>query len=175
MAKLEPEQQRSQFEWRLWFQWIAATALGWLVGWLILGEVGIGAALGLAQWLILRREVFDVKVGWWILLSAAAWFVGWEIITAGLVVPVGADLITSLVTGAVVGLLLGIGQWLLLRRWVHYASMWIPTNLAAWSVAFTGLVGGMLFAGVVGGAVTGLVLDMLLRYPRLEDSDRGEV
>jgi hypothetical protein len=46
--------------------------------------------------------------------------------------------------------------------------MWIPTNLAAWSVAFTGLVGGMLFAGVVGGAVTGLVLDLLLRYPLQE-------
>jgi hypothetical protein len=42
-------------------------------------------------------------------------------------------------------------------------------------VAFTGLVGGMLFAGVVGGAVTGLVLDLLLRYPRLDDSDKGEM
>jgi len=171
MAKLEPEQLRSQIEWKLWFQWVAATALGWLAGWLLLGEVGIGAALGLTQWLVLRREVSDTKAAWWILASAVAWFVGWEIITAGLIVPVGVDLISSLLTGAVAGLLLGIGQWLILRRWTHYASMWIPTNLAAWSVAFTGLVGGMLFAGVVGGAVTGLVLDMLLRYPVINTED----
>ena len=69
MAQSEPDQQRSQFEWKFWFQWIAATAFGWLVGWMLLGEIGIGAAIGITQWLVLRGEVSDAKAGWWILVS----------------------------------------------------------------------------------------------------------
>ncbi len=169
MTNLEPDQPRTQIGWTFWFQWILATTLGWLVGWVVLGEVGIGAAIGVAQWLVLRREVSNA--GWWILASTVAWFVGWEIIVAGLVVSPGADLISSLIVGAVVGLFLGAGQWFVLRRWTHYASLWIPANMSAWSVSFTGIIGGAILTGVVVGAVTGLVLDLLLRYPRtgLED------
>ena len=163
MTNLQPDQPRTQIEWLFWFQWIVASTLGWLVGWAILGEVGIGAALGVAQWLVLRGEV--ANAGWWILASAAAWLVGWGIIVSGLVVPTGADLISSLIVGAVMGLLLGAGQLLVLRRWTHYASLWIPANVSAWSVSFTGIMGGAALTGFVVGVVTGLVLDWLLRYP----------
>jgi hypothetical protein len=166
MTNSEPEQQQTQFDWRFWFQWILATTLGWLVGLFLLGEVGIGASIGVAQWLVLRREV--TNAGWWILVSAVAWLVGWELIAAGLFLAPGTDLISSLIVGALMGLVLGVGQWLLLRRWTYSASLWIPANLSAWSVAFTGILGGAIMAGVVAGAVTGLVLDLLLRYPRIE-------
>ena len=150
-------------KWVFWFQWILTTTLGWLVGWAVLGEVGIGAAIGLAQWLVLRREVSNA--GWWILASTVAWLVGWEIVVAGLVVPPGVDIISSLITGAVVGLLMGVAQWLVLRQWTQYASLWILANVSVWSVSFTGIIGGALFTGVMIGAITGLVLDFLLRYP----------
>lgn len=165
MTNSESEQPRSQFDWGLWLQWLLATTLGWLVGLFLLGEVGIGACVGLAQWLVLRREV--ANAGWWILVSAVAWLVGWELIAAGLLPP-GTNLISALVVGAIMGSFLGVGQWLLLRRWTQYASMWIPANLSAWSVSFSGMFGGAIMAGVVAGAVTGLVLDLLLRYPRAE-------
>ena len=168
MTDLEPDQHRVQIEWSFWFQWILATTLGWLAGWAVLGEVGIGAAIGVAQWLVLRREV--ANAGWWILASAVAWAVSWGIIVSGLVVPPGADLISSLIVGAAVGLLLGGGQWFVLRRWTHYASLWILANMSAWSVGFSGIFGGAVLTGAVVGAVTGLVLDWLLRYP-LQDKE----
>ena len=169
MTNSEPEQQRTQFEWGFWFQWILATTLGWLVGLFLLGEVGIGAAIGAAQWLVLRREVSNS--GWWVLASTVAWLVGWELVAAGLVVPPGAGLISSLLAGAVLGTLMGAGQWMLIRRWTHSASLWIPANLSAWSVSFTGILGGAIMTGVVVGAVTGLVLELLLRYPRADGAD----
>lgn len=167
MSNSKPEQQQTQFEWTFWLQWLLATALGWLVGLFLLGEAGIGASVGLAQWLVLRREF--TNAGWWILVSAVAWLVGWEIIVDGQLLTPGADLISSLIVGAVMGLVLGLGQWLLLRRWTQSASMWIPANLSAWSVAFTGIFGGAIIAGIVVGAVTGLVLELLRRYSNLDE------
>ena len=163
MTDLEPDEPRVQIAWSFWFQWILATTLGWLAGWALLGEVGIGASVGIAQWLVLRREV--ANAGWWILASTVAWVASWGLIVSGLAMPPGADLISSLMVGAVMGLLLGAGQWFVLRRWTQSASLWIPANVSAWSVGFTGIFGGAILTGAVVGAVTGLVLDWLLRYP----------
>ena len=107
-----------------------------------------------------------------LLASAVAWVVSWGIIVSGLVVPPGADLISSLIVGAAVGLLLGGGQWFVLRHWTHYASLWILANMSAWSVGFTGIFGGAVLTGAVVGAVTGLVLDWLLRYPLKTRSEK---
>jgi hypothetical protein len=52
-------------------------ALSGAVG-LVLSGAAIGTALGIAQWLILRRHV--AQAGWWALASILAWAVGWAII-----------------------------------------------------------------------------------------------
>lgn len=69
---------------RAW-QWILATAIGWLAGLAIiipivpagfgfLSGAVLGATTGIAQWLLLRRNVY--WAGWWIVVSALAWATG---------------------------------------------------------------------------------------------------
>jgi hypothetical protein len=84
--------------------WILASTAGWAVG-LTMGDaagkaVGLavtgavaGAVIGVAQWLLLRRQVR--RAGWWILASTAGWAVGDAV---GLAV-IGA--VSGIITGAV--------------------------------------------------------------------------
>ena len=67
---------------RAW-RWILATTIGWLAGLAIvipLAGMGlfsgmvIGATTGIAQWLLIRKEVH--WAGWWIVISALAWSTG---------------------------------------------------------------------------------------------------
>ncbi len=93
--------------------WILASAAGWAAGAVavmlvfpprpdILAGVLLGAAVGVTQWLVLRRWVH--QAGWWIIISALSWGVG----LAGLA---GVSL-----TGAVAGAGTGITLELLLRH-----------------------------------------------------------
>jgi len=43
-----------------------------------LGGLAIGTALGLGQWLVLRRHVPEAR--WWVLANAIGWSIGWSII-----------------------------------------------------------------------------------------------
>jgi len=67
--------------------WIPATSADWGLG-VMLGAlmqpviqaqagIGAGIALGVTQWLILRRHVS--KAGWWILASTLSWTLAWAI------------------------------------------------------------------------------------------------
>lgn len=59
--------------------WILATALGVAIGFGVkylipdsfLGDLTIGVAMGMCQWLVLRREVSEA--GWWIPANMIAW------------------------------------------------------------------------------------------------------
>jgi hypothetical protein len=96
---------RKQIECSEW--WVLASGIGWAAGrglvvavfppqsTILIGGT-LGAALGLAQWLILRRHV--VQAWWWIVVSALSWAVG---LTGFL----GASLVGT-VAGAVTGLAL---------------------------------------------------------------------
>jgi len=74
--------------------WILASFIGFGVGKFVgdaiaqevsgalgsgLSGATIGASLGLAQWLVLRRQV--AQAGWWVLVSVLGWAVGWSIIS----------------------------------------------------------------------------------------------
>jgi hypothetical protein len=104
--------------------WIAATALGWPLG-IAVVYVGyaiwpdalnanstwsaalVGAVIGLAQCLVLRRRV--PRAGWWVLASALGW---------GLVRLIAGEVFTSLVElliiGAVPAAVTGLALWWLL-------------------------------------------------------------
>jgi hypothetical protein len=92
----------------------------------------------------------------------------------------------ALLLGAVTGPVLGLGQWLVLRRYVARAGRWIVANAVAWAlgmvVIFLGMDqvpwwrGGLQVvlgvylvcgaAGLVVGAIHGWILRDLLRGAR---------
>lgn len=101
------------------WRWIVATAVGWLVGRILvfpvapdgLGVVSglvIGAATGLAQWVLLRKEIH--WAGWWIAITALAWSTGLGLAPAAesVLLPriVLAGMLPSVPTGITIGLLL---------------------------------------------------------------------
>jgi hypothetical protein len=97
--------------------WILASTAGWAVGGAVggavagavVGAVGLavaGAVIGVAQWLLLRRQVR--RAGWWILASAAGWAVGLAVADA-----VGEAAVLAVI-GAVSGIITGaVLVWLL--------------------------------------------------------------
>ena len=112
--------------------WLAATALGLLVGlfgssllsrilysfldlqsvWFAILVTGfVGASLGLAQWLMLRQRVH--RAGWWIVANALGWgILGWGAATLSnqMVLPaLGIILVPGIATG--------IALWLVLDHW----------------------------------------------------------
>lgn len=101
MAESGPDQKMPSIEWAIWFQWVLATTVGWIVGWAIGGELGIGTVIGIAQWFVLRRLVY--QAGWWVLVSALGWTIGLT------------GILGMTVVGAVVGALTGFALDFLLR------------------------------------------------------------
>lgn len=105
-------------------RWVAATALGWLLGIAVVylgyavwpvalnansvwSSMLIGAVAGLAQWLVLRR--WAPRAGWWALASVLGW---------GLVRLIAGEVFTSLlellIIGAVPAAVTGLALWWLL-------------------------------------------------------------
>lgn len=129
---------------------------------LVLPVVGavIGASLGASQWLVLRQ----VGAARWISATAADVGVG---LTAGtvLVESVGLDRgraveegVAFALVGASVGLLIGVGQWLVLRQHRPRGAAWIPrcgVGLAL-GVATGGLAAQLALGGI--GSVAGFLV-----------------
>jgi hypothetical protein len=96
---------------------MVAQAVPGAIGWALEG-VAIGASLGLAQWLVLRRHVPEAR--WWIVASAIAWAVGWAIISSVDTEAAGASIAVAYVIGAigaaVAGLVTAAALVWLLRR-----------------------------------------------------------
>jgi hypothetical protein len=183
---------RAQVGWGLWFPWVLATAVGGGVGGIIgggvngvLGEVAngavgwaiVGAAIGIAQGILLRRWIR--RTGWWFLASVVGWAVG---------APVGFVLFGPLGYFGC-GALIGIAQCLVLKRQVQRAGVWVLASVIGWGVG--GLVGwgaievvagalggfwgfalgwamGWAVGGAVAGAILGIPLIWLLQQPASE-------
>jgi hypothetical protein len=132
------------------------------------GALG-GASVGIAQWLVLRRQVS--RAGWWVLASSVGLAVGSV---------VGPDIMPDLsraeptfvvgiaqvaLRGVQDGASIGIAQWLVLRRRVARGGWWVLASTV-------GLAVGVLFsvaAGVIYAPITGGVLVWLLRHPVTEE------
>ncbi len=131
----------------------------------------LGAALGLAQWVVLKTE--RGGMGWWILATAAGFAVG------GLLMYANVPGLDALGPGKAIiqfGLFPAIFQWLALRGRVYQAGWWILITLIGWPLAFllnglahvTGLYVepfDMLSALLVPAAVQGAGMFWLLRRP----------
>ena len=176
---------------------VVATSLAVLAGTFIEGIV-----VGTAQWLVLRRSVKSIRWRTWVLATAIGAFVAW---TLGMIPSsfmfAGADsggaasaqmsdlMVYALAAamGIVLGTILGVPQWLVLRRHLPKAGWWIVANALAWMIGMVVVFMGTSFipaegitlqvalllllfvivAGAAVGAVHGLVLIWLLRLRRL--------
>jgi hypothetical protein len=83
----------------------------------LLGYSSLGCALGLAQWLVLRR--WSPRAHWWILANMLAWPGGWAL--AGALGAAGSELFAAalqlLATPGLAGLMTGaVLAWLLPAR-----------------------------------------------------------
>ncbi len=176
---------------------IPAAALGVLAGAVIEGSI-----VGTAQWLVLRRPLKSMKWLTWALATALGACVAWILgmipstllftgsDTGGAVPAQMSDLMTyalAATMGIVLGTILGVPQWLVLRRHLPKAGWWVLANALAWMLGMvvvfmgtsfipeegiTGQIALLLLlfviaAGAFVGAVHGLVLIWLLRQCRL--------
>jgi hypothetical protein len=130
----------------------------------------IGVALGIAQWLVLRHRIPRAYL--WVFASV----VGGAVLAAFGFAKGGA--VGGPLGGLVIGASLGIAQWLVLRRRVSQAYLYLAASIVGFALALsTGeavgfavggaagwLVGGIMF-GIVAGTITGAALLWLLRQP----------
>lgn len=166
------------WNWNLFFRWLLAHACIW---WFILGLLAwradkaiawflFGLILGGTQWLVLRR--YSTRGGWWwVVATTAGWLVGrmpFFLVTITFNWPV--------VGWAIMGALIGLGQWFIVRRIVAQAYWWVLANVVAMvagrmvvqsvinAVGFTQGWGDSWFlAGAIYGGITGIVLIYLMR------------
>jgi hypothetical protein len=166
----------------------AVSGAGWLATWSILEIALLSAGLiGLAQWIVLRRVCHPRA--WWIAGYAATWQVAlylgeWS---AG---PWSFGVPNIFVFGLAGGGTAGLLQWITLRHRVSHSWTWIPAQAVAsfagvWAGCFSGVwlgwnvfdsspyraafaIGGTI-AGLVTGAISGIVLVALSRQPGIHD------
>ncbi len=156
-----------------------------------------GMVLGFTQWLVLRRYI--KHIGWWVLATGIAslivWLIGVKFIVALALVSFNSTMTATTTLalqqavfgmGAWVGAVLGIAQWLVLRRHVRKGVGWVFANSLAWGlgllIAFMGVTGVKpgeftietavvhiatgAATGAIVGAITGIALVWFLK-PRL--------
>jgi hypothetical protein len=171
--------------WRFWALW-AAAFLGFPIGgglaYLLVGQITTpvqatvagavtGAILGAVQWAVLRLRL-PMPI-WWVVATSAGLAVGLAISTALLgTESTGAELLGR---AAITGLGVGVAQWLVLRRLVPWAAVWIAVIGLGWVLGW--FVSGSIGIGpswsVFGASgalafqlLTGLALYVLLRPSR---------
>ena len=145
-------------DWALWFYWIMATTLGWLTGSLFLSAIPIvisGAAIAAFQWAVLYKRI--QKAWRWAIFSSLGWIAGYILF----VILFPADM--GFLLGPLLGGVVGIVQWLLLRKEVDWAGWWMIVSILAWTTGLM-LMPGMLTSGALPGALTGLTLVILFRF-----------
>ena len=69
----------------------------------------------------------------------------------------------------IIGLTVGIAQWVILRRELHWAGWWIIFSIIGWTTGLT-LLPGVMLTGTMAGVLTGIALEILLRHPRLKET-----
>jgi hypothetical protein len=130
----------------------------------------ISLLTGVVQYWLLRR--FLPRMGWWVLATAAGWLLGFVLIFG----PFGvlayfrtADPWVVDATFVVMGLSIGVGQWLLLRRRLPRAGWWIVGTAVGWGLirlatrdSFGPVLLQLVLLGLLPACVTAVTLAWLM-------------
>lgn len=157
----------------LWFTWVLASSFGLALGWPVYVAAGesmdagylaaaVGAlAAGTLQSFVLRRRVAGAT--YWVGANLAA-------IAAVALLAYVVGVVDAGEGVAVLGTVLGVSQWLLLRRQLPKAGWWVLASSVGWvvgglvSAIVSGVVAWALIGAVYGG-ISGAALVWLLRRP----------
>lgn len=146
-------------DWALWFYWIMASTLGWLIGNLFFRGIPViiaGVLIAALQWSVLFRRF--PKAWRWFILSSVGWIGGYVLFI--LLFPT-----MYLLVGPVLGGAVGLMQWLFLRNEIDWSGWWIAISILAWTTGLS-VLPGSLTSGSLPGALTGLALVILTRYAK---------
>jgi hypothetical protein len=179
-------------------------ALAMALGVAVAGALVEGVAVGGAQWLAAHAAVPELPLRDWVIATSIGAFVAWALgmlpttllsraFAAGATAattgapggepPLAVQLLLAAGMGIVLGPVLAVPQWRVLRRHVPRAGWWVLANASAWALGMpavflaTGLINpgdpalriaalvaaGCLLAGLTVGAVEGTWLVWLLR------------
>jgi hypothetical protein len=123
-----------------------------------------GVAIAAFQWSVLYKRI---QKSWrWLVFSALGWIGG----TMFLLLTVPGQM--TLLAGPFLGAVLGVVQWLILRRELEWAGWWMPISILAWTTGLT-FMPGLLTSGALPGALTGLTLVILFRYSSTKEVQRA--
>ncbi|HLF89559.1 MAG TPA: hypothetical protein VI451_11470 [Anaerolineales bacterium] len=186
------EKPNEYLGWAFWLMWVLANTVAWivgmsvlwvlsfilgpltqgplqLVGWAIVGSF-VGGFFGVNHWFLFRplgANTIGHWAHWWVLATIAGW-------SAAIMVIIGLGTGENLgftVTGAVIGISVGIPQWFVLRPYAQRAEWWGLSNMVGWilGLAMIDVLGqglGFPLVGMVSGTLTGGMMVWLLRNPR---------
>ncbi|MCL4861341.1 MAG: hypothetical protein KJZ93_18130 [Caldilineaceae bacterium] len=135
-----------------------------------------GAAVGFAQWWVLRKALPQMRWQAWFVATAIGAFMAWTLgmipstalslsaeTSAGPPPEVNNWLVYSLAAlmGIVLGPVLGAPQWWVLRRFVRDAWWWVPAQSAAWAAGMVAIFVGVSMIPAEGGVTAVIVLIVL--------------
>lgn len=158
-------------DWAVVGWWVLANVLGWGVGLAVAAAIMLGfnfaayplnhafvgaftgIAVGLAQWFSLRRSL-PVPV-WWVLASIVGISIGAGAATAVSDAAGSTNLMAYGLFGLVVGVMIGLAQWAVLRTHAPQAGWWLLANAA--SVALGFLLGGIINHPIISWIPVGIL------------------
>ena len=127
----------------------------------------MGLLTGVLQYWLLRRYL--LHMGWWVGATIGGWLLGASLILMpGWLNPANAVLSLDLAF-LIMGLFIGVGQWLLLRRRLPRAGWWIGANVVGWGVLALITIGnsmgqfGLFSIGLLPACATALMLALLMK------------
>jgi len=141
-----------------------------------------GVILGIIQYLLLSLKL--PRMGWWVLTTTLGWSLAF--LDIGLrynplgTINVPNSIWYSMLAGIILGIIIGVAQWLILRANVPKAIWWIPTNMLGFAIAglIFGDISGLyeaLVAVTIPSLCTAIVLwPLLKKLPRDETYERPE-
>ena len=145
-------------DWALWFSWIMAATVGWVVGNIFFSGIPVimaGAAISALQWAVLHGRI---KNAWrWVIFSVAGWIGGYILFVSLFSTNMGFLL------GPLIGVSVGVPQWFILKNEVDWSGWWIIMSFIGWTTGIT-IMPGLFTSGALPGALTGLTLALLFRY-----------
>ncbi len=135
-----------------------------------------GLLTGLLQYGLLRRYL--ARMSWWVAMTLGGWLVGVFLDLLPGWLGWTSPLFTAGLAMIVLGLSIGVGQWLLLRRRFPRAGWWIGANVVGWgslALIFQGPSIGpfeLFSLGLLPACATAAVLALLLQPAQTAEPQR---